>query len=573
MSADRDSFHAFFGFVEKSAEAQACFRPAIALALTMALLPFLLHLPIDTDRAIPLFLLPAIWLAWKLTRPITRFDYGLLVWTLVAMISSALCSAHVARALVMTSAVIWTIAGALTARKLATSWPAVRLGLIGMLAGAVIGVVMVRWGVGAQSMFFPTYWSARLFGGHQFVGCLAGLGLLIIPPEKYRLKPLVILATAIAFTGLAWSGSRAPVAGLAVFIGLWFWKGSSNDRRALWIWVPLLSVAGLVFSYPLGQPYPQLGWWDAFQRTVHASGVESISSDRSKFWQVVWNHIGQSPWIGHGADGYRFIHPSQNGNQPHNMLLQWLLEFGLFGAIPIILGLIRGLAPLQQARVSPEPTAGQSGNIWAAAALAGALIYGCFDGVFYHMVIFMPVAVIAGFAWGRRPLPMNHAPIGWVDRGRGLFGYILVAAASLLVLHNWLYLKLLKDHTVQPQSIPAKILRGFPSVTYGLQNWTEAWRPTRPELAMAWIKWAQTVSTEQNIFHAHAAQIYLYEKNFEAAEAELWQCLHKGPAVEQDDILKLISQVQASAQARKAAASVPVHPPQPAAAAPSADDR
>jgi O-antigen ligase len=462
------------------------------------------------------------------------------------MLLSALCAEHTARALVMTAATAWVFAGVFVARNLAHCLPAVRLVLAGVLAGASLGALMVYWGAASGWMTFPVYWSARIFGGHQFAGCVAALALLALPATQRRWRLLLILTAVVVWTGLAWSGSRAAAVGMAATLGLWFWRGSHPDRRVLLRWVPVLALLGLLLSFPLGAPYAQLGWRDAFSRTVQATSVEAVSSERSKFWAVVWQHVGQSPWTGHGADAYRFIHPKQNGSQPHNLILQWLLEYGVLGTIPLGLLLLRGLRSLLPIR-APSTPAVRPSPVWAAAALAGATAYGLFEGVFYHMAIFMPVAMFAGFALGlSAQVTAARARVPWIQAS---FRALLLVGLLVLILHNWLAWMLLRGTHVQPDSAPARLLRAFPSVTHGLQNWTEAWRRTQPDVAREWIRWAQTVSTDQNVFHAHAAQLYLWEKNFRAAEAELLLCLEKSPETGREDLLDLIVRVRADADA------------------------
>ncbi len=546
------------GFDANRPEERATFAPAAALATVMATLPLLLLLPIDTDRAISLTFLPALWLGWKIIRPSPPVETGLLAWAIAAMVLSALCADNTARALVMTAATVWVFAGIFVARNLAWCQPAVRLVQSGMLTGAVLGALMVYWGVASGWMTFPVYWSARIFGAHQFTGCVAALALLALPASHRWWRMLLALASVLVWTGLAWSGSRGAAVGMAALLGLWFWRGSSHDRRMLLRWVPMLTLLGLLLSHPLGAPYSQLGWRDALDRTTQATSVESVSSERSKFWAVAWQHIERSPWIGHGADGYRFIHPKQNGSQPHNVLLQWLLEYGLLGTVPLGLILLRGLRGLLPTRSSTGPADCPS-PIWAV-ALAGTSIYGLLEGVFYHMAIFMPVGMFIGFALGQVTTASSAtAPIPWL---RACFRAFLLVGLLLLVLHNWLGWLLLRGTHVQPDSTPAQILRAFPSVTHGLQNWTEAWRRTRPDIAREWIRWAQTVSTDQNVFHAHAAQIYLWEKNFRAAEAELILCLSKSQENEREDLLKLIARVRADADAFDARQKLAI-PPEP----------
>lgn len=526
------------GFDSQDPEARECFAPAVALAVAMAALPFLILVLIDTDRSLSLAFLPAVWLARKISRPAAPIDLLLFGWAIAAMIIAAVFAPYMPRALVMTAAVGCTFSGALTSRKAAGSVNAVRMILWGITAGAVAGVVLVRLGVGAGSIFFPVYWSARLFGAHEFVGCLAVLGLLRVPQTNRSVRLLVITAAVIIWTGFAWSGSRAPVLGLVTSLLLWFWRGPKQDRCFLLRWVPALAVASLVLSYPLGNPYPQLGWWDAFSRTTGATGLESVTSERSVFWVATWRHALESPWIGHGADNYLYIHPAQLGNQPHNVLLQWFLEYGLLGTLPLVGLILRG--------VSKAPT-GDGGLevrsfdpvMWAKSCLAGAAVYGLFEGVFYHMIVFMPVAVIAGFAFhpGKSMRPTRK----WA---RLTGNSLLAACLAFLLLHNWLCFQLLKNRDVEPDSLPARILRRFPSTTYALPNWINRWRATKPDIAMEWTKWAENVATDQAAYHVRAAQEYLWSKNYKAAEAELLMCLDKVTSIERQDVLDVLAKVR-----------------------------
>jgi O-antigen ligase len=535
----REQWLKLTGFDPDAAEDQRCFGAAAWLTVTFAALPFFLH-SLDADRSMSLALLPAVWCGWKLSKPARPLDACFLGMAIIAMILSSVLANHSARAFVMISSVGWAIAGGLVARNLAQCRPAIRLILAGIVTGAVAGVVMVKLGVGADSMFFPTYWSARLFGAHLFAGALASLGLLVIaPPGKRGLRLLLLLATLIVWTGLAWSGSRAPAVGLAVALILWYWRGSALERHRLLLWVPALSALALAISYPLGTPYPQLGWWDALSRTTQATGLESISSERTRFWSVTLNHALTSPWIGHGADAYLYIRPAQNGNQPHNALLQWLLEYGLLGALPLIALIARGISGLFQTNVTS--TDRRPFQTWACGALAGAAAYALFDGVFYHMIIFMPVAVITGLAIGQNNPEGNPA---WVLRTHFPGRILLLGALALLLLHNWLCLMLIKGRNISPDSPPAMVLRAFPSTTYGLRNWINHWQVTHPESVMPWLKWAQEAATDQGSYHVYAAQLYIWKKDYAAAEKEMLACLEKVHPSERDDVLEVLVNVR-----------------------------
>lgn len=512
------------------------------LALPLASLPLLLLLPLDTDRALPLAFLPAVCASWQIAAPVRRLDLGLLCCALAAMVMSAAMSPHAARALVMGSAVLWTLAGTFAARKIVACITSVRVVLAGLCAGSVMGTLMISFGADASSPTFPIYGSVRLFGAHQFVGCLAGMALLASFPSRPRTRLWIACGALVAWTGLFWSGSRAPFPALAVAFALWFWRENRATRRTLLQWTPGLAVVGLLASLALGSPQPGMGLAAAVDRTARSAGIEEVSSERTRFWTETWHYALQSPWIGHGADGYRFIQPAQNGSQPHNMLLQWFVEYGLLGAIPLGMLLARGIGGRLRGRTRLDKTA-EAPSAWAGAALAGVAVYGLLDGVFYHAIVFMPAAVVAGMAVGFRPVPEKAAVS--TARFHPIFRPLLVGAGGLMVLHGWLGWTLLHPRGVTPDAPPARMLRAFPSTTTGLQNWIETWRRTQPDLAMDWIHWAQTVSTEGASFHVYAAQIHIWQKNYKAAETELLQCLAKVYHAERADVQKAIDTVRA----------------------------
>jgi O-antigen ligase len=547
-------FFRVFGFEADTPDAWQCLAPACALALALAFLPCLLLLPLDADRAVPLAFLPAVWLGWKISRPSSVLDTALFAWAVLAMLVSAAFSDHSARAFATTAAVGWTFGGALVARNLAPCVPAVRLVLAGMLAGAAAGTVMLGLGVDAPTATFPIYGSVRLFGAHQFAGCVAALGLL----AHTRGRPWRITTGVfglIAGSGLMWSGSRAPVVALAVMAAAWFWRGSRTEKKLVLFWLPAFAVVALTVSSLLGRPYEGMGWSSAVARTVQSAGIEQVSSERSHFWSETLDHALKSPWIGYGADGYRFMQPAQNGSQPHNMLLQWLLEYGIVGLVPLGWLLARGVRGLFTR--SPSDETHSPFPCWASASLLGAATYGLLDGVFYHATIFMPVAVIAGFALGATPAGGTQAFTP--ARAHPVLRPLLLAALVVLLLHNWLGLVLLKARNITPDSVPARALRVFPSTTHGLQKWTESWRRTDPQAELEWVKWAQSVSVEAASYHVYAAQLHIWRKDYKSAEAELMDCLRKVHRVERRDVQNALDTVRALDAAKPTTQS----PPQP----------
>lgn len=544
MSKMQECFAYRFGFDTDCPRARPCFAPALALSLAFVLLPVCLLSPFDSDRSLPLLFLPAVWLGWKISRPVAPSVLVLSLAVFAALLVSTAFAGHSARALVSVSAVAWVIAGGMVARNLTPCLPAVRLVLGGIALGAVIGGGMVLAGAGGDYMDFPTYWGARIFSMHQYAGVVAGLGWLALRPATRGASLAALALTAAACVGLASSGSRAPLVGLAITLACWLWRGAGADRRLLVRTVPLLTGFALLISWWIGSPYATMGWWSAVSRTTSAASLADVASGRAYFWPVVWNQVWDSPWIGHGADAYQYIQPRLHGAQPHNALLQWLYEYGLAGTIPIALLLVLGLTRLLRKDPLPEGTE-KTFRVWSCAALAGTLAYSLFDGVFYHMVAFMPFAVFAGFALGGGDsCPAPVSPLRW----HRVLRPGLLAALLAILLHGWLGLMLLRAGKVEPDSPPARLLRAFPSTTFGLNNWIKHWEQAHPEVVMDWIKWAQSASNQQPEYHLAALQIYLDRRDFISAERELRACLPKVRDIEVADVERLLSGVSAKAR-------------------------
>jgi 4-amino-4-deoxy-L-arabinose transferase-like glycosyltransferase len=289
-------------------------------------------------------------------------------------------------------------------------------------------------------------------------------------------------------------------------------------------------------------------------RTATATSIEGISSARSYFWSVVWDQAKNSPWIGHGADAYQYIQPRLHGAQPHNVFLQWLYEYGLAGAVPLTLLLLAAIA----GGFRQKPPAGEDGRslqLWASAAVAGAVGFGLFDGAFYHMVIFMPAAVFVGLALGSdsaRTIPLVRA--------HKILRPALLITLVFLILHSWLGLMLLRARNMEPDSPAARLLRVFPSTTHGLKRWIGAWEKTHPEVVIDWITWAQTASNQQPEFHLAALQIHFNHRDFIAAEKELLSLRSKVSVIELPDVERLLVDVSAKARAQAEAPKISTAP-------------
>lgn len=488
-------------------------RSVAPLALMLAALPLALSLPVQIDLGLQLLALPGILCAW-LTRRDRASTFGhidaLLVglWG-VSMIATLTMSPHAARSAVSTAALTLALATAGLAGSLARDANAKRILLAAMAGGAALGAVMVVIHGGSTPAL---YTHPRIFGLHMLAGAVSALGWLLAAEGRER--AVAGLVAALTWTGLGWSGSRAPVLGLgiALVVGLLVYRPA--ERRRLLLHASWLGVVSLGASWAIGNGQVN-GWWTALQRTASAgTDLGALSSTRTEFWQVVWSEILRAPLLGHGGDHYFFLRPRQVGNQPHNFILQWLLEYGFAGTIPLLALLARRLVLSLKASACDDVTSEARA---AAALLAGGTACALFDGVFHHAVIALPMAVAAGLAVPSRS-DRNQSPRVFATTWR-----IWVCAACLaLIMHNGLSKALTSPRPPDSPDSPAPIvLRHFPSETFGLWSWLNHWQTTSPEVSLDWARWAQKHSTDPAWFHLYAAQYLWRRGDFEGARAEV----------------------------------------------------
>ncbi len=580
MILARDKSPHLSGFAPSCPEDRDCLPAALALAVAFAVLPFVLLLPVDVDRTLPFLLVPTVWLGWKISRPAAPAARVLTLWLCTALLLSTAFAGYPARALATASATLWVIAGGMVARHLARSLPAVRLVLAGIALGAALGSLLVVCRAAAEGRAFPLYWSLRIYAMHQFAGVVAGLGWLALSPPGLRAKWPAFVLCAASCAGVAASGGRAPLLGLGAMIAAWFCRGGAADRRFLLRALPSLAAVTIAASALIGNPYANMGLWSALERTTAAENLGQLSSDRSDFWPEVWKRIWETPWLGHGSDAYLYIQPRLDGSQPHDLVLQFLYEHGLFGALPALLLLLLAMWPLLRRHAaragveSPglpaaEPqsagrnagapsatpsTAEPSPLLWAAAATAGCIAYGIFDGIFYHQVVFIAAAVFTGLALGFAQGGRTPEASGPVKAFHPVFRSCLLFALSVLLLHGFLGLVLLRGRSFDPDSPQARLLRAFPSTTFGLRQWVARWERTQPEVALEWMEWAQLHSCEQPEFHLAAVQYYFNRRDFVSAERELRECLGKVSRIEVKEVQRLLDDVAPRARAQAAAA-------------------
>ncbi|HVU34635.1 MAG TPA: O-antigen ligase family protein, partial [Opitutaceae bacterium] len=360
---------------------------------------------------------------------------------------------------------------------------------------------------------------------------VASTALLLAPRPGRGRRIGPALLGIVVWGGLLWSGGRAPALALAAGLFVWFVL-RPDHRGALVRAVALQLVGGLLLSLALWTPRPELGWWHALRRTATAAedaSTSELTSTRSDFWRSTIHRAELRPWFGHGPDAYRYTTPKLDGQQPHNFLLQLWMDIGIAGAVPW-LGLLavavwRAQRRVRSAAVAPRDDTGQrpppdlaavASAAWLGIAMA-SLACGLLDGVFYHLLAFLPAMLALGIGLD----PGVDVAIEGARAAARFAATVIAAAVAILVLHSVVFYELALAPPPRPDAWPARLVRSFPSTTFGLWRWLNDWQRTAPDSVLPWTRWAERHSASQPFFHVYAAQVLQGRGDLNGARAEL----------------------------------------------------
>jgi O-antigen ligase len=165
------------------------------------------------------------------------------------------------------------------------------------------------------------------FANVRWFGYYAAAAVGLAAPGFLRGDKTALAVATAAFAIAVWSGSRGAI--FAAGSGLLACAILLRKFRALRVWLRLFvcALAGIALGVGLGALVP-----------FEAVGLDSIarygSSGRIELWSDTLDAILQRPWLGWGEAQFRAIFRDEwFVAQPHNVVLQVLLAWGLIGTL------------------------------------------------------------------------------------------------------------------------------------------------------------------------------------------------------------------------------------------------
>lgn len=194
------------------------------------------------------------------------------------------------------------------------------------------------------ALYPPLGSHARNIGNVAAVCCVVSVLLFVNHIYKTRLQQMAVLFTALSiWSFLVWNGGRSSMAAsvitsiIIMLSSVWFAKACI--KRV--IIISLVIIAGFFIGDQLSVFH-----WNGIQRAININAQaeqastssntniitnDKLNSGRTTMWRISLNAFKQSPWFGLGPYGYYFIPNKTDDDQPHNFIIQFLVEWGVIG--------------------------------------------------------------------------------------------------------------------------------------------------------------------------------------------------------------------------------------------------
>ncbi|MFC7049612.1 O-antigen ligase family protein [Emcibacter nanhaiensis] len=202
-----------------------------------------------------------------------------------------------------------------------------------------------------------------------------------------RWKTIFFVTLTLLWLLLCWTGGRGSILAAlgAVAICLFLMRKDRITRQVAIVFFGSM-ILGALMSLALPRPDNNYGLIRFATTITTEGGLNSLSSNRVAIWLEALEHWWAAPWFGVGAGQLKFIAQETSGIfvQPHNVVIQALLAWGIVGGLPFLAALggslWSGFRHVNQ-RMADNPAAVAGLAIMLTIA-ANAMI----DGTLYHPV-------------------------------------------------------------------------------------------------------------------------------------------------------------------------------------------
>lgn len=272
------------------------------------------------------------------------------------------------------------------------------------LVHAVFLVYVVFWVVSQQAgpnlpaTGAPHYANIRHFAYHGFIAAAFATSLFA---RTRNLQATAFVLTTAALFGIILLGARGALGAWLVFVAAMLVLGIHRKRLFAFSALALLLSAGVVYFLGATDLVRAPSLFHRFE-----GGIERAAyvADRLQIWLQAVSAILRQPAFGYGPEGYILSGCCNSAvAQPHNFVLQFLLEFGFVGCA------LLGALCIVAWRESTVDREGFGRNGWPHASpdlrivtsiVVAFLAYAMIDGLLYHAIALVHFALLAALFLG-----------------------------------------------------------------------------------------------------------------------------------------------------------------------------
>lgn len=233
----------------------------------------------------------------------------------------------------------------------------------------------------------PPFNSFIRHSGFQAAAALSFFLVLFVSKNKYRLAETInflILITIWSF--LFWTGGRGIL--LSVFGSILFclfWLKSRKITTNNFIFKVFIAIILGLLIAEIFSIFHWNGIFSALKRFTDAESIKQFTSSRNEIWPEAWAHFQRSILFGYGSQAYYFLPSKFKGMvQPHNVILQFLLEWGIIGTGLFLYLLIRGFISGLISSFTIEKSKADLNKLAAGLCIVTLGLNGLTDGTFFH---------------------------------------------------------------------------------------------------------------------------------------------------------------------------------------------
>ena len=265
------------------------------------------------------------------------------------------------------------------------------------LAHVVFWVVSMQAGPDLPPTGSPHYANIRHFAYHGFIAAACATSLFVV---ARKLQATAFVLTTAALFGIILLGGRGALAAWLAFVAVMLVFSARRTGLLVFSGMALLVSAGVVYFLGATELVraPSL-----FYRFESGAGRVLYVADRLEVWAQSAGAILQRPWFGYGPEGFALSGCCNRALlQPHNFVLQFLLEFGVIGCtlLTVLCAVVwrecGGLRAFAGNRWSEAPQE----FVILAAILVAFLAYALIDGLLYHAIPLVHFALFVALFLG-----------------------------------------------------------------------------------------------------------------------------------------------------------------------------